>query len=152
MASPTQATHTMEDTMRNLIRAAALLASTIGVAAGGVAFTSAPALASPVCNLDVVSITSWDLYSSNGDDSIKIELDNDMYGPWSMPDNWTRNASLGDVNKDYTNSVDVTLYHQGITRHLIDSDPVSCNILGNRTLELDGNDAIYRMVVNITER
>jgi hypothetical protein len=138
--------------MTRAVRTAALLASAVGFVAGGLALTAAPAQASTVCNLDVVSITSWDLYSNGDDDNIKIELDNEMFGPWSMPDDWTRNASLGQVDKDYVGTIDVSLYHQGVTRHLIDSDPVSCNILGNRTLELDGGGAIYRMVVNITER
>lgn len=137
-----------------IARTAALFAAAIGLVGGGVVLTAAPAQASHVCNLEVVSLTSWDLNDNDGTDEIKIELDNDLYGPWDMPDNWTRNASLGQPDKDFLGSgtVDVTLYEQDLTRQTIDSDPVSCSILGNRTLSLDGNGAIYRMVVNITER
>lgn len=138
--------------MRNLARTAALFASTIGLAGGAVALTAAPAQAAVVCNLEVVSITSWELNDNDGQDEIKIGLDNDLYGPWDMPDDWTRNASLGQIDEDFVGTVDVTLYEQDVTRSTIDSDPVGCGTLGNRTLSLDGNGAIYRMVVNITER
>jgi len=132
-------------------RAAALFASAIGLAVGGVALTAAPAQAVPVCNLEVVSLTAWELNDNDGKDEIKIGLGNDpVYGPWDMWDDWTRNDSLGQLDEDYVGTVNVTLYEQDLTRQTIDSDTVSCNILGNRTLELDGNGAIYRMVVKIT--
>jgi hypothetical protein len=133
-------------------RNAARFAAAIGLVAGGVALTAAPAQATTVCNLEVVSLKSWDLNDNDGQDEIKIELGNDLYGPWDMPDDWTRSASLGQLDEDFLGSVDVTLFVQDVTRQTIDSDPVSCSILGNRTLSLDGNGAIYRMVVNITER
>ena len=133
-------------------RAAGIVVSTLGIVAGAVAFTAAPAHATPVCNLEVVSLTSWELNDNDGEDEIKIGLDSDIYGPWDMPDNWERNASLGQPDEDFVGSIDVTLYEQDLTRQTIDVDPVSCAILGNRTLSLDGNGAIYRMVVNITER
>jgi len=135
-----------------IARTAALFAAATGLVGGGVALTAAPAQATTVCNLEVVSLTSWDLNDNDGQDEIKIELDNDLYGPWNMPDNWTRNASLGQIDKDFTTTVSVSLKEQDLARQTIDTDLVDCSILGNRTLSLDGNGAIYRMVVNIIER
>lgn len=138
--------------MRYLTRAAALTAAALALAAGAVAVVAAPAQASHVCNLEVVSLTSWELNDNDGNDEIKIGLGDDVYGPWDMPDNWERNASLGQPDEDFVGSIDVTLYEQDATRWTIDTDTVTCNILGNRTLSLDGRGAIYDMVVNITER
>ncbi len=42
------------------------------------------------------------------------------------------------------------LYEQDVARQTIDVDNISCSTLGERTLELDGNGAIYRMVVNVS--
>jgi hypothetical protein len=138
--------------LKRAARTLAILMAAISVGAGVIALTAAPAHASTVCNLEVVSLTSWELDDNDGEDEIKIGLDNDIYGPWDMPDDWTRNASLGQIDEDFIGTVDVTLYEQDALRQTIDSDPVGCGILGNRTLSLDSSQAIYRMVVNITER
>jgi hypothetical protein len=138
--------------IKRIARAAVFAASAAGVLTAGVLAVAAPAQASQVCNLEVVSLTSWELNDGDGTDEIKIGLDNDIYGPWDMPDDWTRNDSLGQVDEDFTSTLDVTLYEQDVTRQTIDTDTVTCGSLGRRTLSLDGRGAIYRMVVDITER
>ena len=63
--------------------------------------------AADVCHLHVNSVTSYDLNDGDGHDEIKIKLGDGAYlGPWSMPDDWTRNDSLGVVHKDFTGSVE----------------------------------------------
>ena len=142
--------------MRHLTRTTRALALTVaatGLVGGAAAVTAVPAQASDVCHLHVNSITSYDLNDGDGHDEIKIKLGDGAYlGPWSMPDDWTRNAPLGVVHKDFTGSVDVGLYEQDVARQTIDVDSVSCSTLGDRTLRLDGNGAIYRMNVTVSER
>jgi len=142
--------------MRHLTRTTRALALTLaatGLAGGAAAVSAAPAQAADVCHLHVNSVTSYDLNDGDGHDEIKIKLGDGAYlGPWSMPDDWTRNDSLGVVHKDFTGSVNVGLYEQDVTRQTIDVDNVGCTILGDRTLELDGNGAIYRMNVTVSVR
>lgn len=142
--------------MRNTTRTArtlALIVATTGLAGGAAAVTAGPANAADVCHVHVNSVTAWDLNDSDGKDEMKIKLgDSGYYGPWDMWDDWTRNASLGTVHKDFTGSVNVGIYEQDLTRQTIDVDSVSCSILGVRTLELDGNGAIYRMNVTVSIR
>ena len=136
-----------------ITRIGTVVAGSAGLVGGLTAATIAPAHAATVCNVKVVSVTAWDLNDNDGKDEMKIKIgDSPYWGPWDMWDNWTRNASLGNLNKDFTGSVDVGIYEQDLTRQTIDVDPVNCTVLGNKTLALDGNGAIYRMVVNITER
>ena len=92
------------------------------------AVSAAPAQAADVCHLHVNSLTSYDLNDGDGHDEIKIKLGDGAYlGPWSMPDDWTRNDSLGVVHKDFTGSVNVGLYEQDVARQTIDVDTVSCS-------------------------
>ena len=135
-------------------RAALLAATTTGLIGAGLAVTALPAHATTVCNVDVVSVTAWELNDNDGKDEMKIRLGNSgsYQGPWDMWDDWTRNNSLGNLDEDFTGSIDVGVFEQDVARQTIDVDNISCNTLGQRTLSLDGNGAIYRMVVNVTER
>ena len=134
-------------------RAAILAAATTGLVGAGLAVTAVPAQAVDVCHVHVESVTAWDLNDNDGEDEMKIKLgDSGYYGPWDMWDDWMRNDSLGTVHKDFTGSIDVGLYEQDATRQTIDVDNIGCSILGERTLELDGNGAIYRMVVDVSVR
>ena len=142
--------------MRHLTRTTRALALTLaatGLAGGAAAVSAAPAQAADVCHLHVNSLTSYDLNDSDGHDEIKIKLGDGAYlGPWNMPDDWTRNDSLGIVHKDFTGSVTWGCTSRTSTRQTIDVDNVTCTILGDRTLELDGNGAIYRMNVTVSLR
>ncbi|MFN8192722.1 MAG: hypothetical protein U0R80_00395 [Nocardioidaceae bacterium] len=142
----------MSTTLRRLALAAA---STGLVAAGTTGVTAAPAqAAAPVCNVDVVSLTSFDLSDNDGNDEIKIKLgDSSWAGPWDMPDDWTRNNSLGDLDKDFTKKVVIRLAEQDLTRHEIGRHTLKCTEdLGDKTLSFKGEGAIYHMDVTVTER
>jgi hypothetical protein len=140
--------------MRNTTRRVVLAAASTGVAAVSAAgVTAAPAHAAPVCNADVVSITSWDLSDNDGNDEIKVKLgDSPWAGPWDMPDNWTRNASLGNLDKDFTDELVIRLAEQDLTRHEIGRRTVECTEdVGQHLFTLVGDGATYDMVVNVTQ-
>jgi hypothetical protein len=70
-----------------------------------------------------------------------------------MPDDWTRNNSLGNLDKDFTGSLVIRLAEQDVTRHEIDRRTVNCTAdLGQHTYTMEGDNALYDMVVNVTER
>ena len=141
-------------TRTNGPRAALLAVATTGLVGAGLAVSVAPAHAVTVCNVDVVSVTAWELNDNDGKDEMKIRLGSSgsYQGPWDMWDDWMRNNSLGNLDEDFIGNIDVGLFEQDTTRQTIDVDNISCTTLGERTLSLDGNGAIYRMVVNVTER
>jgi hypothetical protein len=142
-------------TISTFRRAAVAAASTGLVAVGTAGMTAAPAHASAtVCNVDVVSLTSYDLTDNDGTDEIKIKLgDSSWAGPWDMPDDWVRNQSLGDLDKDFTTSVVIRLAEQDLTRHEIARHTLKCTEdLGEQTLSFIGDGGIYDMEVNVTER
>jgi hypothetical protein len=141
--------------MRNTTRRVVLAAASTALAAAGTAgMTVTPAhAATPVCNVDVLSIHSYDLSDNDGNDEIKVKLgDGSWEGPWDMPDDWTRNNSLGNLDKDFTGSVVVRLAEQDLTRHEIDRRTVKCTEdVGQHTWTLKGEGATYGMTVNVTE-
>lgn len=139
--------------MTRTARTSALLAASTVLAGGVSAVAVAPAQAAHVCNVKVVSVIAWDLNDNDGKDEMKIRIgDSPYWGPWDMWDNWYRSASLGNLNKDFVGTVNVGVYEQDLARQTIDVDAVGCTTLGNVTLDLIGNGAIYEMVVNVTQR
>jgi hypothetical protein len=145
----------MRHTLRKTVGRAALAAASMGlVAAGtaGVAATPAHA-AQTVCNVHVDSLTSYDLADNDGVDEIKIKLgDSPWAGPYDFKDNWTKNKSLGNLNKDFTKSVVVRLAEQDLTRHQIAQHTLKCTAdLGTQTKSFVGYGAIYDMVLTVTK-
>jgi hypothetical protein len=74
---------------------AVLLAGIAGLALVMPAMSAAPASAASICDVEVLSIQSYELVDGDGQDEIKFELGDDEYGPFSFPNNWIRNDSLG---------------------------------------------------------
>jgi hypothetical protein len=138
--------------MTRTARTCALLAASTVLAGGVSAAAVGPAQAATVCNVKVVSVRAWDLNDNDGKDEMKIKIgDSPYWGPWDMRDDQFRSTSLGNLNKDFVGTVNVGVYEQDITRQTIDVDSVGCGTLGNVTLDLIGNGAIYEMVVNVTQ-
>ena len=131
-------------------RAAAILAATMGLTGGLTAISSVPAHATTICNFKVLSLTSHELEDGSGKDEIKFKLGDDMYGPFSFPDNWTRNNSLGFPNEDYIGHVKFTLYEEDWpTKTTIDSHRFGCTP-GDNTRDLVGAGAIYTLEYRIS--
>jgi hypothetical protein len=139
--------------MRNRTRSnriITMLLASLTLAGGVTAVAGTSAQASVLCNFEVVSLTSWDLQDGDGTDEIKFKISGDLYGPWDFPDNWVRNASLGNPNKDVLNFATFTLYEQDAVRQTIDSTVVDCAIPGSGSVLLAGNGAIYELGYRIS--
>jgi hypothetical protein len=139
--------------MRNRIRRAriaTMFLASLALAGGVTTAAGTPAQAAVMCNFEVVSLTSWDLQDGDGTDEIKFKISGDLYGPWDFPDNWERNASLGNPNKDVMNFATFTLYEQDLVRQTIDSAVFDCAFPGSSSVLLSGNGAIYELGYRIS--
>lgn len=138
---------------RTAVRAAALAAATSGLAAGTAAITAAPAHATTVCNVDIVSVQAFDVNDGDGRDELKIKLgDSPYWGPFYFWDETYRSTSLGNLNKDFTGTVKLGLHEQDVTRQTLDEYTIGCTVLGRRELVLEGNGALYEVVINTVVR
>ncbi len=125
---------------------------TAGLSAPAQAAAGQAAAAAVVCNFDVNSLTVWDRQEENSDgDEIKFTLAGSWFGPWDYPvDNWERNASLNNPNKNFTGTLEMRLYEiDAVTRTEIDRFTTDCTV-GTRDQLLENNDTIYE--VNYTVR
>lgn len=135
------------------VRSAAVLLATTGLAGGAAAFTAAPAQAATVCNVDIVSVQAFDVNDRDGRDELKIKLgDSPYWGPFYFWDETYRSTSLGNLNKDFTSTVKLGLHEQDVTRQTLDEYTIGCSVLGRRELTLEGNGAIYEVVINTIVR
>lgn len=143
----------MRHLTRTAARATAAVLTTTGLAAGSAALLAAPAHATTVCNVDIVSVKARDVNDRDGRDELKIKLgDSPYWGPFHFWDETYRSTSLGNLNKDFTSTVKLGLHEQDVARQTLDEYTIGCSILGQRELVLEGNGAIYEVVINTIVR
>lgn len=143
----------MRHLTRTAARATALTLATTGLAAGSAVLVAAPASATTVCNVDIVSVKARDVNDKDGRDEIKLKLgDSPYWGPFHFWDETYRSTSLGNLNKDFTSTVKLGLHEQDVARQTLDEYTIGCTILGERPLVLEGKGAIYEVVINTIVR
>jgi hypothetical protein len=134
-------------------RAAAVGLVSSGLLGGAAALTAAPAHATTVCNVDIVSVKARDVNDRDGRDELKLKLgDSPYWGPFHFWDETYRSTSLGSLNKDFTSTVKLGVHEQDLTRQTLDEYTIGCGILGQRTLVMEGKGAIYEVVINTIVR
>ncbi len=139
--------------LSSIARATTLTVMATGLVGGLAALTAAPAQATTVCNVDIVSVKALDLNDNDGRDELKIKLgDSPYWGPFNFWDETYRSTSLGNLNKDFTSTVKLGLHEQDVARQTLDEYTIGCSILGQRELVLEGNGAIYEVVINTIVR
>lgn len=134
-------------------RAAAVGLVSSGLLGGTAAVTAAPAHATTVCNVDIVSVKARDVNDRDGRDELKLKLgDSPYWGPFHFWDETYRSTSLGNLNKDFTSTVKLGVHEQDVTRQTLDEYTIGCSILGQRTLVMEGKGAIYEVTINTIVR
>ncbi|GAB2700508.1 hypothetical protein [Thalassiella azotivora] len=133
------------------LRTATLLAGAGSLVAGTALLGAAPASASNICTIEVLSVTSRDLQDGDGQDEILLELGDDQYGVFTFTNNWTRNASLGRPRENFTGTVPYGLRERDWpTSREIDSSAAGC-WAHTATVELEGAGALYELRYQVWE-